>query len=151
MGGEYSGSSMDTTEIFLESAYFDPVQIALTGRKLNIMSDSRYRFERGVDPSYVLDGLEYATNLIIELCGGTAEEISVIDNRKFVNKKINFSPELVKKMTGLEIENKVISEILLLLGFKVSSDWELTVPSWRPDISINEYIDEEVVRIYAVS
>lgn len=151
MGGEYSGSSMDTTEIFLESAYFDPVQIALSGRKLNIMSDSRYRFERGVDPTYVLEGLEYATNLIIELCGGTAEEISVIDNRKFVNKKINFTPELVKKMTGLEIENKIISEILLSLGFKVSNDWELTVPSWRPDVSINEDIVEEVVRVYGLN
>ena len=67
MGGEDSGSSMSTTEIFLESAYFDPVKTAITGRKLNIMSDSRYRFERGVDPEYVLEGLEYATSLIIEL------------------------------------------------------------------------------------
>ena len=134
MGGEFSGSSMNTNEIFLESAYFDPVKTAITGRKLNIMSDSRYRFERGIDPEYILEGLEYATNLIIELCGGSAGEISVIDNRKFVSKKINFKPELVREMTGLEIENKITNKILTSLGFKVSKDWKITVPSWRPDI-----------------
>ena len=151
MGGEDSGSSMSTTEIFLESAYFDPVKTAITGRKLNIMSDSRYRFERGVDPEYVLEGLEYATSLIIELCGGSAGEISVIDNRKFVNEKINFKPELVREMTGLKIDNKIIHKILTSLGFKISKDWEITIPSWRPDISINEDIVEEVVRIYGLN
>ena len=150
MGGNESGSTIETNDVFIESAYFDPIKTALSGRALNIISDSRYRFERGVDPEYVIEGLNLATQMILDLCGGEAGEISLIDNLKFQPKKIKFDPKLVKKLTGIEIPNDKIIKILESLGFDISNSWNVVVPSWRPDIYGEADLVEEIVRIFGL-
>jgi len=150
MGGEESGSTLSTTDVFIESAYFNPVQTSLTGRELNIVSDSRFRFERGVDPEYIIDGLNLATQMILELCGGEPEEICLIDNLDFKPKEIKFNPKLVNKLTGIEIPNNEITKILESLGFIVSKSWNVIVPSWRPDIFGEADLVEEIVRIFGL-
>ena len=150
MGGNESGSTIETNDVFIESAYFDPVKTALSGRALNIISDSRYRFERGVDPEYVIEGLNLATQMILDLCGGEAGEISLVDNLKFQPKKIKFDPKLVKKLTGIEIPNDKIIKILESLGFDISNSWNVVVPSWRPDIYGEADLVEEIVRIFGL-
>jgi len=151
MGGEESSSKIKTTDVFLESAYFDPIKTAQTGRTLNIVSDSRYRFERGVDPEYVVEGLNLATQMILDLCGGEAGEVSMVDNLKFKSKEIKFNPQLVSKLTGIEIPNKEIVKILTSLGFNVSDSWNVIIPSWRPDIFGQADLVEEIVRIFGLS
>ena len=150
MGGNESGSTIETNDVFIESAYFDPIKTALSGRALNIISDSRYRFERGVDPEYVIEGLNLATQMILDLCGGEAGEISLVDNLKFQPKKIKFDPKLVKKLTGIEIPNDKIIKILESLGFDISNSWNVVVPSWRPDIYGEADLVEEIVRIFGL-
>ena len=150
MGGNESGSTIETNDVFIESAYFDPIITALSGRALNIISDSRYRFERGVDPEYVIEGLNLATQMILDLCGGEAGEISLVDNLKFQPKKIKFDPKLVKKLTGIEIPNDKIIKILESLGFDISNSWNVVVPSWRPDIYGEADLVEEIVRIFGL-
>ena len=150
MGGNESGSTIETNDVFIESAYFDPIKTALSGRALNIISDSRYRFERGVDPEYVIEGLNLATQMILDLCGGEAGEISLVDNLKFQPKKIKFDPKLVNKLTGIEIPNDKIVKILESLGFDISSSWNVVVPSWRPDIYGEADLVEEIVRIFGL-
>lgn len=150
MGGNESGSTIETKDVFIESAYFDPIKTALAGRELNIVSDSRYRFERGVDPEYVIEGLNLATQMILDLCGGEAGEVSIVDNLKFKPKKITFNPKLVNKLTGIEIENDKINKILVSLGFKVSDTWDVVIPSWRPDIYGEADLVEEIVRIFGL-
>ena len=150
MGGNESGSTIETNDVFIESAYFDPIKTALSGRALNIISDSRYRFERGVDPEYVIEGLNLATQMILDLCGGEAGEISLVDNLKFQPKKIKFDPKLVNKLTGIEIPNDKIIKILESLGFDISNSWNVVVPSWRPDIYGEADLVEEIVRIFGL-
>ena len=150
MGGNESGSTIETNDVFIESAYFDPIKTALSGRVLNIISDSRYRFERGVDPEYVIEGLNLATQMILDLCGGEAGEISLVDNLKFQPKKIKFDPKLVNKLTGIEIPNDKIVKILESLGFDISNSWNVVVPSWRPDIYGEADLVEEIVRIFGL-
>ena len=150
MGGNESGSTIKTNDVFIESAYFDPIKTALSGRALNIISDSRYRFERGVDPEYVIEGLNLATQMILDLCGGEAGEISLVDNLKFQPKKIKFDPKLVNKLTGIEIPNDKIIKILESLGFDISNSWNVVVPSWRPDIYGEADLVEEIVRIFGL-
>ena len=150
MGGNESGSTIETNDVFIESAYFDPIKTALSGRALNIISDSRYRFERGVDPEYVIEGLNLATQMILDLCGGEAGEISLVDNLKFQPKKIKFDPKLVNKLTGIEIPNDKIVKILESLGFHISNSWNVVVPSWRPDIYGEADLVEEIVRIFGL-
>ena len=150
MGGNESGSTIETNDVFIESAYFDPIKTALSGRALNIISDSRYRFERGVDPEYVIEGLNLATQMILDLCGGEAGEISLVDNLKFQPKKIKFDPKLVSKLTGIEIPNDKIVKILESLGFDISNSWNVVVPSWRPDIYGEADLVEEIVRIFGL-
>ena len=150
MGGNESGSTIETNDVFIESAYFDPIKTALSGRALNIISDSRYRFERGVDPEYVIEGLNLATQMILDLCGGEAGEISLVDNLKFQQKKIKFDPKLVNKLTGIEIPNDKIVKILESLGFDISNSWNVVVPSWRPDIYGEADLVEEIVRIFGL-
>ena len=150
MGGNESGSTIETNDVFIESAYFDPIKTALSGRALNIISDSRYRFERGVDPQYVIEGLNLATQMILDLCGGEAGEISLVDNLKFQPKKIKFDPKLVNKLTGIEIPNDKIVKILESLGFDISNSWNVVVPSWRPDIYGEADLVEEIVRIFGL-
>ncbi len=153
MGGEASGSTQDTTSVFVESAYFDPMRTASTGRKLGIVSDARYRFERGVDPAFVVEGLELATAMIIELCGGEASERVVAGSEPVPEQTIAFDPAQVKRLTGLDLSEERIVGILCALGFSVSGTapaLSVTVPSWRPDIHGSADLVEEVMRIHGL-
>ena len=151
IGGEGFGSEMDTKNIFLESAFFDPIHIARTGRKLNINSDARYRFERGTDPDFVIEGLELATKMIIDICGGKPGKVMVAQKRKIKNSKIKFDPNLIEKISGISISEKEIKKILSSLGFKVDKDFGISIPSWRPDVNQSIDIVEEVIRIYGLN
>ena len=153
MGGKDSGSYDDTVNVFLESAYFDPVRIARSGRKYGIISDARYRFERGVDPQFVLPGIELATQLILEWCGGEASDVVIAGELPPPHKPILFNPVLVEKLGGIVVPRPRIIEILQGLGFFVEDHGELhvTPPSWRHDVDGPADLVEEVVRIYGLS
>jgi phenylalanyl-tRNA synthetase beta chain len=153
MGGEDSGSTEATVNVFVESAWFEPVSVAAAGRKLQLVSDARYRFERGVDPEFVVPGLELATKLILDWCGGEASEIVVAGKAPVWQRAITFAPEIVERIGGLKIGKNRIVEILTHLGFAVDeSGTGLTVtpPSWRSDIDGAADLVEEVVRIYGL-
>jgi|KBSMisStandDraft_5_1062788.scaffolds.fasta_scaffold17974_4 phenylalanyl-tRNA synthetase beta chain len=152
MGGEDTACTESTTNVFIESAYFDPARIAQTGRKLGIVSDARYRFERGVDPEFVVPGLELATKLILEFCGGEPSEIVVAGAMPEWRRTIAFSPGAVKRLAGVEVPKPEIIRILTKLGFAVSGDERLSVqpPSWRGDVEGTADLVEEVVRIYGL-
>ncbi len=151
IGGEKFGSEIGTKNIFIESAYFDPIHIARSGRKLNINSDARYRFERGTDPNFVMEGLALATEMIQDICGGIAGEVCVAQNINFSKKEIYFDEKLIEKISGIKIPKKDIKNILNSLGFEISDDFIITVPSWRPDVSLPIDIVEEVIRIYGLN
>ena len=150
IGGTRSGTEFDTKNILLESAYFEPGSIRNTSKKLNLDTDAKFRFERGIDPSSIEDGLNKAALLIKEICGG---EISKIDIQKIETEKIKtlkFDINLFEKITGFKISNKEIFKILEDLGFKIKKKKKylnLTIPKWRPDISQEIDIVEELVRI----
>ena len=150
IGGTRSGTEFDTKNILLESAYFEPTSIRNTAKKLNIDTDAKFRFERGIDPLSIEDGLNKAASLIKEICGG---EISKIDVQKIKNHKtkiIKFDPNLLKKISGFKISDKEMIKILEDLGFKSKKEkkyLKLTVPSWRPDILQEIDVVEELVRI----
>ncbi|MDA8783592.1 phenylalanine--tRNA ligase subunit beta [Candidatus Pelagibacter bacterium] len=150
IGGTRSGTEFDTKNILLESAYFDPRSIRSTSKKLNLDTDAKFRFERGIDPLSIEDGLNKAALLIREICGG---EISKIDIQRIeINKTktIKFDPNLFKKITGFKIAIKETFKILEDLGFKIKKEknhLKLTIPTWRPDISQEIDIVEELVRI----
>ncbi len=151
IGGELSGCSYDTRDIFLECAYFDPVSTAKTGRKLQINSDARFRFERGVDPAFLIKASEIATQLIIDLCGGQASEIIESGNEPEWEQRLILHPNRVKLLTGVEINEEQITNILTNLGFMVekhNSQFSVTVPSWRRDIIDEPCLVEEIVRIF---
>jgi phenylalanyl-tRNA synthetase beta chain len=152
MGGEETGCSDGTVNVFVESAWFEPVSIARTGRKLGILSDARYRFERGVDPEFVVPGIELATALILEWCGGEPSEVMAAGKVPAWRRKIAFSAANVKKLGGLDVPKAEISRILTNLGFEVDGDDPFTVtpPSWRSDIDGAADLVEEVVRIYGL-
>ncbi|HEX3430982.1 MAG TPA: phenylalanine--tRNA ligase subunit beta [Rhizomicrobium sp.] len=152
MGGEESGCTEDTRNVFIESAWFDPQRIAASGRRLGIQSDARYRFERGADPAFVVPGLELATKLILELCGGEAAEIVVAGAVPRLGSKITFSPKDVRRLAGLKLPEELIRGILLSLGFTIEGDHALRVtpPSWRSDIEAPADLVEEVVRIHGI-
>jgi len=152
MGGADSGCTDTTTELFLESALFDPVRTARTGRRLGIVSDARYRFERGVDPEFVLPGLELATRLILEMCGGEASEIVVAGAAPPWKRTIAFAPSEVRRLAGLELPRDEIIRILRKLGFIVEDEEVLAVapPSWRSDVHRAADLVEEVVRIHGI-
>ena len=151
IGGEEFGSEIETKNIFLESAFFDPIHIARTGRKLNINSDARYRFERGTDPNFVLEGLNIATEMILDICGGRAGKTSVALYEDFKNNEIDFDIKLIEKISGIKISSKDVKKILLSLGFEIDKNFKITVPSWRPDVSLPIDIVEEVIRIYGLN
>jgi phenylalanyl-tRNA synthetase beta chain len=152
MGGEDTACTESTTNVFIESAYFDPARIAQTGRKLGILSDARYRFERGVDPEFVVPGLELATKLILQFCGGEPSEIVVAGAVPEWKRAIAFSPAAVKRLAGVEVSKPEIVRILTKLGFAVSGDEPLSVQpsSWRSDVEGTADLVEEVVRIYGL-
>ncbi|MBV9330567.1 MAG: phenylalanine--tRNA ligase subunit beta, partial [Alphaproteobacteria bacterium] len=153
MGGEETGCSDSTKNVFVESAYFDPVRTARTGRKLQIQSDARYRFERGVDPEFVLPGLELATALIVEWCGGEPSEIVVAGKVPAWRREIQFDPAFVEKIAAIPLTAKESGQILERLGCKVEErqgGMSVTPPSWRGDLLAKEDLVEEVVRIHGI-
>jgi phenylalanyl-tRNA synthetase beta chain len=153
MGGEATGCSETTTDVLIESALWDPLNIAQTGRKLGIYSDARYRFERGVDPNFMLPGLELATQMVLDLCGGTPSEIAVAGEAKSPDKLIEFLVDEVKRLSGLDLPLPETKRILEKLGFFVAGDGKsvkIAVPSWRPDVEGTADIVEEIVRIAGV-
>lgn len=147
MGGEDSGCTAGTTDVFLEVALFDPILTAMTGRKHGIDSDARYRFERGVDANFIVPGAELATALIMELCGGEPSELVIAGAVPKWDRTVTFRPERVKTLGGLDIPAKKSNEILKSLGFEVSGG-KVKVPSWRVDIEGEADLVEEVCRIY---
>ena len=153
MGGEASGCSAQTTDVLIESALWDPINIAHTGRKLGINSDARYRFERGVDPAFMVPGLELATRLVLDLCGGEPSAISVAGDPTAPARVIDFPLSEVKRLAGLDVSPADIKQILGDLGFGLAgtgASLAVTVPSWRPDVEGKADLVEEVVRIAGV-
>jgi phenylalanyl-tRNA synthetase beta chain len=156
MGGEATGCSEATTSVLIESALWDPVDIARTGRRLGLNSDARYRFERGVDPAFCLPGLELATKLVLELCGGTASEVTIAGRIPQKDVRITFPWSEVKRLTGLELDPSEMAAILEKLGFELAdsagnSDHVLVrVPSYRPDIEGKADLVEEIIRIAGI-
>jgi len=152
MGGMDSGSFENTVKVFIESAWFDPARIARTGRKQAIISDARYRFERGVDPQFVLPGLELCTQYILEWCGGEASDVVIAGALPPAHKPISFDPAFVQSFGGIKVPRDRIIGILQGLGFVVEDHGILQVvpPSWRHDVDGPADLVEEVVRIHGL-
>ena len=150
IGGTRSGTELDTKNVLLESAYFDPRSIRKTAKKLNIDTDAKFRFERGIDQLSIEDGLNKAAFLIKEICGGEISKVDIQKIENFKNKTIKFNPNSFEKISGFKILTKEMVKILDDLGFKSKKEknhLKLTIPSWRPDISQQVDIVEELVRI----
>ena len=150
MGGEETGVSETTTEVLIECAYFDPESIARTGQKLLLTSDARTRFERGVDPAFLDEGLAIAAALVVELCGGTASEVTRAGTPPIATKTIAYDPNRAETLGGLAIAPDRQRAILESLGFAVSDDWHVGVPSWRRDVDGPADLVEEVIRIEGI-
>jgi phenylalanyl-tRNA synthetase beta chain len=153
MGGEATGCSQTTTGVLIESALWDPMNIAQTGRKLGIQSDARYRFERGVDPAFMVPGLELATGMVLDLCGGEPSEVTVAGTPEAPERIIDFPLDELPRLTGLRIGLREIEQVLGRLGFSVAGrgkNLRVTVPSWRGDVEGKADLVEEVVRILGV-
>lgn len=153
MGGEHSGSDEGTTDVLIESALWAPLNIARTGRALGIITDARYRFERGVDPEFMVPGLELATKLVIDLCGGEASEIELVGYQGHDPKIVPFNYSEVKRLTGIDVAKADAKSILTRLGFDVRGEGDpvaVAIPSWRPDVDGKADLVEEVMRIHGV-
>jgi phenylalanyl-tRNA synthetase beta chain len=147
MGGEHSGVSEATTEVLIECAYFTPEHIARTGQKLALTSDARQRFERGVDPAFLEDGLAIATKLVLDHCGGTASAIVRAGNPPVAPRTIAYDTGHCLRLGGIDVSPDKQKQILESLGFSVDSTWQVIVPSWRRDIDGSADLVEEVVRM----
>lgn len=150
MGGEASGCTPETTDVFLESAWWDPITIAATGRALKINSDARYRFERGVDPAFTLPGLELATQMILDLCGGEAGEVVQDGAPIDTSRAYRLDPARVVSLVGMEIPEATQRATLQALGFTLNGNMAAP-PSWRPDILGEADLIEEVARIASLT
>ncbi len=151
IGGAATGCTDATTNVFIESAYFEPLCIAATGRKFGIESDARYRFERGVDPQFVLPGLELAAQMVLQLCGGTPSDVQIAGAIPALSGVIEFRPERVSQLTGMALEESDCVRILDSLGFTVEADTKpmrVRAPTWRPDIHGETDLVEEIARIH---
>ncbi len=150
MGGEETGVQESTTEVFLEAAYFQPIGIAASGRKLGILSDARYRNERGIDPESCWWGAEVATRLILDLCGGECSELVSSGVMPTWQRSYTLRTDRVQTLTGIEVSSADTVSILSKLGFGVegSGPWTAAVPSWRPDIVGEADLVEEVTRVF---
>ncbi len=175
MGGELSGCTGETTEVFLEAALFDPIRTAATGRKLKINSDARYRFERGVDPEFTVSGVELATKLILEICGGECSEVVTAGAVPDSTRSYGLDPAHVTSLVGMDIPREQQIRILMDLGFGVQEAGgsmvaaaalgpapslvapdlvgmvEVTPPSWRPDVQGSADLVEEIARVASLS
>ena len=150
LGGSTSGCSENTKNVLIESALFDTNLTAATGKKMHIESDARYRNERGVDPQSVLNGIELATKLIIEICGGTASEINIAGSIPTKKNIVKLRHNRIKEITGVEVTQTQTSSILKSLGFEISNDedsYDVVIPSWRQDVTKEIDLIEEIVRI----
>ena len=150
IGGTSTSTELATKNILLEAAYFKPSSIRKTSRELNINTDAKYRFERGIDPNSVKEGLELATELILKICGGEASKFQITGKTNQKNKIINFQVEKFEKLIGISISTNETDKILSSLGFKCKKSKKsikVEVPSWRPDVSLDEDLIEELIRI----
>jgi phenylalanyl-tRNA synthetase beta chain len=147
MGGEHSGCSDTTTDVLLEVAYFTPENIARTGQALSLTSDARTRFERGVDPEFLNDGLNIITNLILNICGGEASEAARVGQPPVAPRNISYDPGHCLRLGGVDVAPEKQRDILISLGFVVDNDWQVTTPSWRRDVEGGADLVEEVVRM----
>jgi phenylalanyl-tRNA synthetase beta chain len=151
IGGESTGCSETTRDVFIEAALFDPVLTAATGRKLNLQSDARYRFERGLDPAFVFDAMEIATKLVLDLCGGEPGEIVVAGAEPEWQRRVTLRPERVASLGGLAVSEAEITRTLTALGCRVDGAGgvlQVSLPSWRGDIEGEADLVEEVLRIH---
>lgn len=154
MGGEESGCDEGTTDVVIESALWEPINIAQTGRKLGINSDARFRFERGIDPAFALPGLELATRLVMDLCGGEPSQVVVAGAEPDTRRTIDFPLSEVKRLSGLEASEPEMIGVLERLGFAVSGSApvvQVVPPSWRADVEGKADLVEEVVRILGLA
>ena len=149
MGGEHSGCDEATRDVLIESALWDPANIAQTGRKLGIMTDARYRFERGVDPEFCVPGCDLATGLVLSICGGEPSRIVVAGDPSPPRRSIPFPYGEVKRLLGVSIPRQEGEAILARLGFGVG-DGTVVVPSWRPDVQVKADVVEQILRIAGV-
>ncbi len=151
MGGEHSGCDEATTDVLIESALWDPLNIAQTGRRLGIVTDARYRFERGVDPAFCAPGCEFATHLVMELCGGEPSAMIVAGKVPAPDHRVDFPWSETKRLTGLDLPASEQAKTLERLGFEIltqdSTGAVVRAPGWRPDIEGKADLTEEVARI----
>lgn len=151
MGGESSGCTADTVNVFIESAVFDPVRTAATGRRYRIASDALYRFERGVDPEFTEPGCEEATRLVLEICGGEPSDLVFAGDVPSWRRTYPLHSNRVHRLGGVKLPEAETHRILSSLGFEIESDGDVaqvTPPSWRPDIDGEADLVEEVLRVY---
>ena len=150
IGGVTTSTEIDTKNILLESAYFLPATIRKSSKKLNIITDAKYRFERGIDPNSITEGLKVATALILKICGGTASKFLITGSNSQKNKIINLDIKKFKNVIGISISAQEINKILTSLGCKIKISKKIIkaeIPSWRPDISQDIDLIEELIRI----
>lgn len=150
MGGLGTGCSEETTNVFVEAAYFDPVRTAYTGRALKINSDARYRFERGIDPEWTPHGVEHATRMIMEYAGGEASEVVVAGAIPDTSRAYKLDTDRVQSLVGMTIPAETQRATLTALGFTLEGDMA-QVPSWRPDVQGEADLVEEVARIASLT
>ena len=150
IGGTRSGTEIETKNVLLESAYFLPSSIRKTSKLLGLETDAKYRFERGIDPNSMIEGLKVATDLILKICGGEASKFHISGKKEYNNKSINLEVGKFKKTIGFGITENEIKKILNSLGFLTKSGkktLKVVIPTWRPDINQEIDLIEELIRI----
>ncbi|MET0366010.1 MAG: phenylalanine--tRNA ligase subunit beta [Sphingobium sp.] len=151
MGGAHSGAQDGTSRVLIECAYFTPESIARTGQALGLTSDARQRFERGVDPAFLADGLDIATDYVLKLCGGTASAMTRAGEPPVATRTVAYDPALCAALGGVAVDPAEQKAILERLGFGVGADWTIAVPSWRRDVDGAADIVEEVIRLHGLA
>jgi phenylalanyl-tRNA synthetase beta chain len=149
MGGQHSGCDETTRDVLIESALWDPTNIAQTGRRLGIVTDARYRFERGVDPEFCIPGCDLATDLVLQLCGGEPSRMIVAGDPAAPRREIEFPYSEVRRLIGVDIPRAEGETILARLGFGIQ-DGKVIVPSWRPDVQVKADVVEQILRIAGI-
>ena len=148
VGGTSTGCDESTTDILIECAYFDPLTIRRSAKKLGVNSDAKYRFERGVDTGFLLGGMDLATQMVLDFCGGEPSEVVVAGDIPTPPPSIKFDTALNERLTGLDMEDAAMRKILTDLGFTVGKDWTVGVPTWRRDAAAGADLVEEIARVH---